>query len=84
MVNVIMSETLICLVKKLVRSSWCMDAGIGLISKKLVGEPKQLTFGHATNARWAEGPHLYKIKGKYVLLLAEGGNRYLSCRNLFC
>ncbi len=40
---------------------------------ELVGERKQLTFGHATNAHAAEGPHLYKINGKYVIILAEGG-----------
>ena len=51
--------------------------------KKLVGEPKQLTFGHATNARWAEGPHLYKIKGKYVLLLAEGGTDIYHAETCF-
>ncbi len=39
----------------------------------LLGEKKQLTYGHASNARWAEGPHLYKIDGEYVLLIGEGG-----------
>jgi len=38
-----------------------------------VGEKKQLTYGHAANARWAEGPHLYKIDGEYLLLIGEGG-----------
>ncbi|GJM64106.1 glycoside hydrolase family 43 protein [Persicobacter diffluens] len=40
---------------------------------KLLGDKKQLTHGHATNARWAEGPHLYKIDGEYLLLIGEGG-----------
>ena len=40
---------------------------------KLVGGRKQLTYGHANNAVWAEGPHLYKINGKYMLMIAEGG-----------
>lgn len=40
---------------------------------KLVGPKKQLTFGHANNANWTEGPHLYKINGKYLLMVAEGG-----------
>lgn len=40
---------------------------------KLVGPKKQLTFGHANNAQWTEGPHLYKINGKYLLMVAEGG-----------
>ena len=43
---------------------------------KLVGEPKQLTHGHAKNARWTEGPHLYKINGKYMLMVAEGGTGF--------
>ncbi len=40
---------------------------------KLVGERKQLTFGHSAIARAAEGPHLHKIGNKYVVMLAEGG-----------
>jgi alpha-N-arabinofuranosidase len=40
---------------------------------ELVGDTKQLTFGHATNALWTEAPHLYKIDGSYLLLVAEGG-----------
>lgn len=43
---------------------------------KLVGERKQLTHGHAKNARWTEGPHLYKIDGKYMLMVAEGGTGF--------
>lgn len=43
---------------------------------KLVGERKTLTYGHANNATYAEGPHLYKIKGRYLLLMAEGGSSY--------
>ena len=70
------------------KKSWFGQAGVwmqelDLSQKKLVGEPKQLTFGHATNARWAEGPHLYKIKGKYVLLLAEGGTDIYHAETCF-
>ncbi len=43
---------------------------------KLIGKVQQLTHGHAKNARWTEGPHLYKIKGKYMLMVAEGGTGY--------
>lgn len=43
---------------------------------KLVGKRVQLTHGHASNARWTEGPHIYKIDGKYMLLVAEGGTGY--------
>ena len=43
----------------------------------LTGEPIQLTHGHAANARWAEGPRLFKIDGEYLLMVAEGGtNEY--------
>ena len=45
---------------------------------KLVGKRVQLTHGHASNARWTEGPHIYKINGKYMLLVAEGGYRLFS------
>lgn len=40
---------------------------------KLLGPKVQLTHGHANNAVWAEGPHVYKINGKYLLMHAEGG-----------
>lgn len=43
---------------------------------KLVGERKILTYGHANNATYAEGPHIYKIDGNYLLLMAEGGASY--------
>ncbi len=51
---------------------------------KLVGEAHQLTFGFATNAVWTEGPHLYKIQGKYLLLVAEGGTDYNHSVAFFC
>ncbi len=50
---------------------------------KLVGERKNLTSGHAANAMWTEGPHLYKIDGKYLLLLAEGGTSYHHAVTIF-
>ncbi|WP_218939721.1 family 43 glycosylhydrolase [Lutibacter citreus] len=34
----------------------------------LLGEPKQLTYGHASNARWAEGPHLYKNRWRVCVV----------------
>lgn len=40
---------------------------------KLVGERHLLTYGHANNASYSEGPHLYKINGNYLLLISEGG-----------
>jgi xylan 1,4-beta-xylosidase len=56
---------------------------LDLKSKKLIGTRKQLTHGHATNARWTEGPHLYKINGKYMLLVAEGGTAYHHAVTVF-
>lgn len=50
---------------------------------KLVGERHNLTSGHASNAMWTEGPHLYKIDGKYILLVAEGGTGYYHAVTIF-
>lgn len=47
---------------------------LDLKNRCLVGERKILTYGHANNAAYAEGPHLYKIDGRYLLLMAEGGS----------
>lgn len=60
------------------KKSWAGQCAIwiqelDLQQKKLVGERKILTYGHANNAAYAEGPHLYKIKGRYLLLSSEGG-----------
>jgi xylan 1,4-beta-xylosidase len=44
--------------------------------RKLIGPKVQMTYGHAANARWTEGPHLYKLDGKYQLLVAEGGTGF--------
>lgn len=49
---------------------------LDLAQGQLVGERKILTYGHANNATYAEGPHIYKINGKYLLLMAEGGASY--------
>ena len=46
---------------------------LDLKQKKLVGEESALTFGHANNASYSEGPHVYKINGKYLLMISEGG-----------
>jgi xylan 1,4-beta-xylosidase len=50
---------------------------------KLVGEPVQATFGHATDAVWGEGPHIYKIDGRYLLVIAEGGTSYNHAITVF-
>jgi alpha-N-arabinofuranosidase len=46
---------------------------LDLKQQKLVGERKILTYGHANNAGYAEGPHIYKRENDYLLLAAEGG-----------
>lgn len=43
---------------------------------KLLSKKTYLTAGHAANARWTEGPHIFKRNSKYVLLVAEGGTGF--------
>lgn len=64
-----------------IAQEWKSQCGIwmqelDLEQGKLVGERKILTYGHANNAAYTEAPHLYKINGKYVLIVAEGGTEY--------
>lgn len=49
---------------------------IDLTTGILEGERHILASGHAFNAKFAEGAHLYKIEGRYVLLVAEGGTDF--------
>lgn len=63
------------------KSAWPAQCAVwmqelDLKQKRLVGERKILAYGHANNATYAEGPHIYKIEGKYLLLMAEGGSSY--------
>ncbi|GAF03788.1 glycoside hydrolase family 43 protein [Saccharicrinis fermentans] len=46
---------------------------LDLQQQKLVGDRYYLTNGHANNASYTEGPHIYKVKDKYLLLVSEGG-----------
>ncbi|HMT72774.1 MAG TPA: glycoside hydrolase family 43 protein [Chitinophagaceae bacterium] len=46
---------------------------LDLKQQKLIGERKILSYGYANNAAYAEGPHIYKINNKYLLLASEGG-----------
>ena len=46
------------------------------VSQELVGDEHILWRGAMRNAVWAEGPHLYKVDGRYVLLCAEGGTDF--------
>ncbi|MFI0897527.1 glycoside hydrolase family 43 protein [Streptomyces sp. NPDC020983] len=50
--------------------------GLDLEAGKLTGPEHVLFTGALVDARWAEGPHLYKVGGWYVLLLAEGGTAH--------
>ncbi|WP_333771115.1 glycoside hydrolase family 43 protein [Streptomyces sp. IBSBF 2435] len=48
------------------------DVATGALS----GPDRVLFRGALVDARWAEGPHLYRHDGWYVLLLAEGGTEF--------
>lgn len=39
----------------------------------LMGESSVLWEGALKGARWPEAPHIYKVQGRYYLLIAEGG-----------
>ncbi len=43
---------------------------------RLIGEPQVLWDGALKGAVWAEAPHLYKIQGRYYLMVAEGGTEH--------
>jgi len=47
---------------------------LNLQTGKLEGERKELWRG--TGGVWPEGPHLYKVDGKYYLMISEGGTSY--------
>jgi alpha-N-arabinofuranosidase len=47
-----------------------IDVGTG----KLLSEPRLVWGG--TGGRYPEAPHLYRIRGRYYLLIAEGGTEY--------
>jgi alpha-N-arabinofuranosidase len=40
----------------------------------VIGDPQMIWSG--TGGTWPEGPHLYKIAGRYYLMIAEGGTGY--------
>jgi alpha-N-arabinofuranosidase len=46
---------------------------LDLAQRRLVGPVHELWTGALIGAVWAEGPHLYKVGGRYYLLAAEGG-----------
>lgn len=47
---------------------------IDVATGKLVGDAKLVWSG--TGGRYPEGPHLYRIRGFYYLMIAEGGTEY--------
>ncbi|HEX3043985.1 MAG TPA: glycoside hydrolase family 43 protein [Bacillota bacterium] len=49
---------------------------IDLVSMTLIGEKYPLWRGALRDAIWPEGPHLYKIKDFYYLMISEGGTDY--------
>lgn len=56
---------------------------IDLKEGKLIGEKYQLTHGHGSQAHFTEGPHLYKVDGKYMLMVAEGGTGFNHAITVF-
>ncbi len=53
---------------------WLQELDLG--SLRLVGEPRLLWDGALKGAIWAEAPHIYKVQGRYYLLIAEGGTAH--------
>jgi xylan 1,4-beta-xylosidase len=49
---------------------------LDLQSMCLIGEESVLWEGAVKGAVWAEAPHLYKVEGRYYLLIAEGGTAH--------
>jgi xylan 1,4-beta-xylosidase len=50
------------------------QAKINITTGKLEGDLREIWRG--TSGVWPEGPHLYKIHGKYFLMIAQGGTSY--------
>ena len=56
------------------RNGGIYQAVIDIATGKLLEEPRLIWTG--TGGIWPEGPHLYKTKGWYYLLISEGGTSY--------
>jgi alpha-N-arabinofuranosidase len=56
------------------REIWLQE--LDLQSMCLVGEPYALWDGALQGAVHAEAPHIYKVEGRYYLLIAEGGTEH--------
>lgn len=46
---------------------------LDLATGEFIGERHIVSSGYAINSPYAEAPHIYKINGKYYLMIAEGG-----------
>ena len=46
---------------------------LDLKTGKFISDRHIVSSGYAINSPYAEAPHIYKIDGKYILLIAEGG-----------
>ncbi|HLO28464.1 MAG TPA: glycoside hydrolase family 43 protein [Anaerolineales bacterium] len=53
---------------------WLQELDVELM--RLVGEEHILWDGAVKGAVWAEAPHIYKVEGRYYLLIAEGGTAH--------
>jgi xylan 1,4-beta-xylosidase len=49
---------------------------LDLSAMRLVGKEQVLWDGALKGAVWAEAPHIYKVEGRYYLLIAEGGTEH--------
>ncbi len=49
---------------------------LDLSAMRLVGEPRVIWDGALKGAIWSEAPHIYKVRGRYYLLTAEGGTAH--------
>jgi xylan 1,4-beta-xylosidase len=54
-----------------------VQAEIDVASGRLANEARLIWTG--TGGVWPEGPHLYKFRSKYYLLISEGGTGYDHC-----
>lgn len=52
---------------------WLQELDLPTLSLK---GPRHALWRGCCQGTWAEGPHLYKVDGRYVLLIAEGGTSY--------
>lgn len=53
---------------------WLQELDLGTLQLK--GEPVNLWDGALKGAVWAESPHIYKVDGWYILMIAEAGTAH--------